>query len=291
MTFPLIGQSLSIHHGPNGDVQIHVSAVEGKAYRLIKSSNWSEWLRDSDPWIETKLFTIDTHPSDSGFYRLETWEVEYNEIVVGLLGDSTVVDFSFWDGTFGGWGEGLPAYFGPDVRIANMARPGESTRKFLETEWRIKNLQVVKPNFVLIQYGMIDEIASEPIKRTTFEAYEENLEMFVQIVRDFEGTPILISPPAKRAYGPDGKVVPWLDERSAIVMKVAERLHCPSVDLNGMTRDYFNEKGNVATQALTTDDRLHYKIEGARILAGMVVSQLPGILKHYLDPDANAAYP
>ena len=287
----LLGQDLSIHHGLNGEVLIEVGEREGVTYRLEKSSNWKEWFSDSDPWVETKAFKIDSHGSEALFYRLQTWETTDDPIIVGLLGDSTVVDFSFWDGTFGGWGEGLPDYIGPDVRIANMAQPGESTRTFLETSWRVKNLQLVSPDFVLIQYGMIDEIASEPEKLTTFEAYEENLETLIQLVRNFGGTPILITPPAKRAYGPDGKVVDWLSERSAIVLKVASRLHCPSVDLNSMTRDYFNEKGNSATRELTTDDRLHYKITGAQVLAGMVAASFPGILTPYLNSKTVANRP
>lgn len=285
-TDSLGGQDLSIHHGLNGEALLQVNAEEGSTYRLEKSSDWSEWFSDSDPWVETKTFKIVSNEQTSLFYRLQTWATTDDPIIVGLLGDSTVVDFSFWDGTFGGWGEGLPDYLGPDVRIANMAQPGESTRTFLETSWRVKNLELVSPDFVLIQYGMIDEIASEPEKLTTFEAYESNLETLVQLVRDFGGTPILITPPAKRAYGPDGKVVAWLNERSAIMLSVAERLHCPSVDLNSLTRDYFNEKGNVATREMTTDDRLHYKLTGAQVLAGMVAANFPGILKPYLDLEA-----
>lgn len=287
----LHGQDLSMHHGSSGEIQLKVKAKEGTTYRLEKSLNLTEWFSDSDPWVETKNFKIALQGQAAGFYRLETWETTDDPIIIGLLGDSTVVDFSFWDGTFGGWGESLPDYVGPDVRIANMAQPGESTRTFLETSWRVKNLQLVSPDFVLIQYGMIDEIASEPEKLTTFEAYKNNLETLVQLVRDFDGTPILVTPPAKRAYGLDGKVVDWLNERSTIVREVADRLHCPSVDLNGLTRDYFNEKGNAATRDMTTDDRLHYKITGSQVLAGMVAANFPGILKPYLDSNAVANRP
>jgi lysophospholipase L1-like esterase len=282
-------QDLSISSEAHHEVTLSVQAAPEMGYRIERSVNWEDWEGVSDHWAETRLLTLPVEPGEQAFFRLNIWELPYDPIKIALIGDSTIVDFSFFDGTFGGWGEALHTYFGLDVRVANIAIAGQSTKTYLESQWQINNLKNVRPEFVLLQFGMIDEHSAEPEKLTTMEEYEANLEELVHLIRGFDGSPVLVSPVTKRAFGADGKVVPWLDERTETMRKLAERLQCHFIDLNQMSKELFNELGDANSAHLTTDDHLHFYAEGADLLSGLVASKMPAFLKPYLNPDKVSA--
>lgn len=284
-SFLVQSQDLSISSGAHNEVILSVKAAPEMGYRIEKTVNMEEWHGVSDHWAESRSMGLQTQPGEQAFFRLNLWELPYDPIKIALIGDSTIVDFAFFDGTFGGWGEALHTYFGLDVRVANIAIAGQSTKTYLESQWQINNLVNVRPEFVLLQFGMIDEHSAEPEKLTTMEEYEANLESLVNLIRGFDGSPILVTPVTKRKFGPDGKVVPWLDERSETMRQLADRLQCHLIDLNQMSKTLFNELGDAESERLTTDDRLHFYAEGADLLAGLVASQVPAFLKPYLDPD------
>jgi len=283
--FVVQSQELSISLVSPNEVMLDVAAAPEMGYRIEKSVDWEEWHGVSDHWAESRSITLPTKPGEQAFFRLNLWELPYDPIKIALIGDSTIVDFAFFDGTFGGWGEALHTYFGLDVRVANIAIAGQSTKTYLESQWQINNLLNVRPEFVLLQFGMIDEHSAEPEKLTAMEEYEANLESLVNLIRGFDGSPILVTPVTKRKFGPDGKVVPWLDERSETMRQLADRLQCHLIDLNQMSKTLFNELGDEASEHLTTDDRLHFYAEGAGLLAGLVAGKIPAFLKPYLDPD------
>ncbi len=277
-------QELSISHQSHDEVVLSVEAVPEMGYRIEKSSDFGEWQGVSDHWSESRSLQLPVERGEQAFFRLNIWELPWDPIKIALIGDSTIVDFAFFDGTFGGWGEALQSYFGPDVRVANIAIAGQSTKTYLETPWQINNLKNVRPEFVFLQFGMIDEHSAEPEKLTTMEEYETNLEELVHLIRSMDSSPVLVSPVSKREFGPDGKVVPWLDDRTETMRRVAERLRCHFIDLNQMSKDLFNELGDANSKHLTTDDQLHFYAEGADLLSGLVAGQVPSFLKPYLDP-------
>ena len=266
--FLVQSQDLSILLNPSNEITLAVTAEHGLGYRIEKSVDWKEWHGVSDHWAESRSKTLQTQLGESAFFRLIIWELPYDPIKIALIGDSTIVDFSFFDGTFGGWGEALHTYFGPDVRVANIAVAGQSTKTYLDSQWQINNLKNIRPEFVMLQFGMIDEHSAEPEKRTTMEEYESNLESLVSLIRSFDGSPILVTPVTKREFGPDGKVVPWLVERSEIMRNLAEKLQCHFIDLNQMSKKLFNELGDTNSAHLTTDDKLLFRRCGFTLRIG-----------------------
>ena len=284
-SIPVQSQDLSISSETHRQVTLSVKAAPEMGYRIEKSVDLEEWHGVSDHWADTRSLTLTVEPGDEAFFRLNLWELPYDPIKVALIGDSTIVDFAFFDGTFGGWGDAFHSYFGLDVRVANIAIAGQSTKTYLNSQWQVNKLRNVRPEFVLLQFGMIDEHSSEPEKRTTMEQYESNLEELINLIRGFGGSPLLVSPVTKREFGSDGEVIPWLDERSETMRKVAERHQCHFINLNQMSKDLFNDLGDVDSAHLTTDDQLHFFSEGADMLAGLVAGKMPSFLKPYLNPD------
>jgi lysophospholipase L1-like esterase len=279
------GQSLSIHKDPNGKVILNVAPKAGWGFRVEQSSDWKDWRGVSDHLTSLTSHPIDHQKEKEIFYRLELWELPYDPIKVAVIGDSTTGDFSHYGGQAGGWGEGLGPYFGPDARVGILAVPGQSSKTYLESEWQIKNLVNLSPEFVFIQFGMIDELSGQAEKRTTIEEYESNLTELVSLVREFGGSPVLITPITLRKFDADGEVVPYLDERSDAMLRVADRMRCASVDLNRLTKNLYNDLGENGSAHLTISDLLHLRAPGADLISGLVVQNMPDFLKAYLMQD------
>ena len=138
----------------------------------------------------------------------------------------------------------------------------------------------IKPDFVLIQFGLVDEYDLEQIK-TTIPEYEANLNAIIRMVRDFQGTPVLVTPPAVRIFDAETKkVIPWMEDRCAVVQRLADELQTYLIDLNRLTRDLFNELGPTESVYITwPDDPAHFSLAGAGVIAGLVVNAFPTILR------------
>lgn len=279
VTWPLLGQELMIHHDVQGDVSLQIfSDQKDVGYRVEVSTDFQDWLGIFNHSVGSQTLSINRDDIASAFYRLNIWQLSEDEIKLVIIGDSTAVDFSVYGNAAGGWGEGIPAQFGPNVVFANLAKPGQSTKTYLESDWQIKNLNWIAPDFVFIQFGMIDELSGQPEKRTTMETYRANLSA---LVRGFGGTPILVSPITLRKFGEDGKVVPYLDERSDAMLEVAESLNCYSIDLNRLTKQLYNQLGEAGSKGFTHTDHLHLLFPGAKAIAGLVVDHAPEFLQPY----------
>ncbi|MBE7504554.1 MAG: hypothetical protein HS113_30530 [Verrucomicrobiales bacterium] len=210
------------------------------------------------------------------FFRLTPWTPPAPPIRLVLLGDSTVMDGC-------GWGPGLSAYFKPTVQVINLAWPAHSTKVFLASEQRTR-MVVIRPEFVLLQFGAVDALGGlDPEHdKTTLEEYAINLETLIQIIRDFDGTPVLVTPIVRRNFDASGRVLPLFQDRCAVMKNVAVRLGTPLIDLNQLSMNLFNELGESGSAYLSWRDRVHFSPEGAQVIAGLVASALPAPLGAYL---------
>jgi len=179
---------------------------------------------------------------------------------------------------FYGWGQGMYGYFKPNVQLVNLATPAESSLTFLGSSQR-DTLVLLKPDLVLVQFGLQDDL-DIPGLSTSLEEYEANLKIIVEMIREFRGTPILVTPLLPGYFDLSGKVMPFLKDRSAVVRKVSEELQTYLIDLNQLSEDYFNKLGPTASAPLTWSEinRTHYTLAGAKVIAGIVVKALPAVL-------------
>lgn len=277
----VVAQVLTVY-SEGGAVRLVVSSErKDVGYQIERSFDLWDWVGSFNHSVGSRTFSVQEDDAESAFYRLNIWQLPVDETSMALIGDSTIMDFSYYSGRVGGWGEGFGDFFGDDVTLVNLAQPGQSTKTYLESGWQVQNLKFVAADFVFIQFGMIDELSGQAEKRTTMEEYRANLVSLVQLVRGFGGTPILMTPLTLREFGPDGEVVPYLDERSDVVLGVAQSLKCPSIDLNRLTKQLYQDLGETDTDGFTHTDQLHLLAPGAKAISELVAKQVPEFLQAY----------
>lgn len=276
-----LAQSLTVRQSGQNQISLEASAPPTVGFRVQGSPDLETWEDISDQAAVSFAHQIDLTNNLHRFFRLRTWETADLPITLAILGDSTVADFVNNSEEFYGWGAGMYEYMKPNVRVVNLATPVQSSKSFLTSIQR-DNLVIIKPEFVLVQFGLVDTADSELLK-TSIPEYEANLITIVQIIRDFGGTPILVTPSNTRYFDSAGKVLPYLADRSASVRKVSSELQTYLIDLNQLSIDLYNELGPAASDYITWNgpqvDRTHFSLLGAEVIAGLVADALPEILK------------
>ena len=278
------GQSLSIIKKGESELWVNAAAPPDTEYILQASRNLNLWVDLNDEVSDQVSNRVDNAGVTERFFRLMPWTPPAAPITIVLLGDSTVADFASNANLVYGWGNGIYGYFKDNARVVNLAYPGYSSKSFLASDEKTRMI-TIKPNFVLVEFGLIDEF-STPENRTTLEEFAADLKIIVQIVRDFNGTPILITPQAEKYYDTEGKVVPVYQDRMAVVRNVAAELETPLIDLNQLSIDMFNKLGKSGSEYIwwPGKDYLHFSEKGAQVIAGLVVNALPASLGTYLVP-------
>jgi lysophospholipase L1-like esterase len=275
---PTQAQSLMIHLEGTNRVSIEATSPLNLAYRVQASLDAEIWLDISDQASGSFTYWIDPTVHHDRFFRLRTWPTEDLPVTLVILGDSTVADFSSNMEQFYGWGQGLYDYFKPNVQIVNLATPAQSSLTFLGSSQR-DTLVLLKPDFVIVQFGLQDDF-DIPGLSTSLEEYEANLKTIVQMIRGFQGTPVLVTPPLPGHFDLSGKVIPFLKDRSAVVRKVSGEFQIYLIDLNQLSEDYFNKIGPIEGARLTwsATNKTHFSLAGAQVIAGIVVDALPAVL-------------
>lgn len=278
-------QELSIHQNSAREVSIDVPSLAGKGYAIERTIDWSEWTVFTDRFAGAHSHAIQLQEENMGFFRLRTWSIPETPITLVIIGDSTATDYATAGGRYSGWGQGMPPYFGSNLQIFNFASPGETTATFLagsNSEARF-NLEALQPEFVLVQFGFLDKHSNQEENQTTLEEFGANLQAIVELVREYGGTPVLVTPVTRRFFGEDGKIVSFLPDRCTVIKNKASELGTHLIDLNQTSEDLYNELGKEGSAYISSSetDLHHFSLEGAEIMAGLVVEDLPGFLQPY----------
>lgn len=125
-------------------------------------------------------------------------EAGNREIVIALVGDSTVTAHA-------GWGGAFAERFDDGVRVLNFAASGHSSRSWYEQHHLAGGLRA-DPDYVLIQFGHNDmrDATGEPGDDPTDE-YRDYLRKYVRAFRDAGAKPILLSPVTRRTFNLRGR--------------------------------------------------------------------------------------
>lgn len=213
------------------------------------------------------------------------------KIKVYLIGDSTMCLYTAKQFPITGWGMPFANYFDVSVTIDNRARGGRSTRTFLaEGRWKPVADSLNAGDYVLMQFGHNDE-AKEPQyadRYTPVPDYKANLTKFILETRAKNAIPILITPVSRRSFEKDGKAKETHVEYSKAVFEVGEQYNVPVIDLDKMSRDYYQQLGPDRSKLLFMEldsaehpnyplgrhDNTHFNEYGARKMAEFILNDL-----------------
>lgn len=197
-----------------------------------------------------------------------------------IVSDSTAADWL--NGPKHGWGQAIPQYFRDGISVANYGDSGSSTVSWLSDPTlfaRVKPL--IRPgDEVLIQLAHNDKTTPE----STFRA---NLQELVDGVRGRGGKPVLVTPPVRHSFNPNGTLTPtglivnYLGVNLPAVMRqVAASERIPLLDLTADSAALVQKLGPNASWSLYVGaesnpaDIAHFNAYGANVISGLVVKEL-----------------
>ena len=215
-----------------------------------------------------------------------------------LCGNSTVVDQN--NEPWASWGQMITRWFGPEVAISNHAESGLTARTFIAAGRLDKILTTLKKgDYVFVEFGHNDEKEKRPGDGAWYH-YVYNLKIFVDQVRSKGADIVFCTPTQRRAFDSDNKTIRNTHgEFPAAMLSVAEREKVPVIDLNGMTKIFFETLGYEDSKRALVHypkelygrelaDNTHFNPYGAYevakcVVMGMKQLQLP--IVQYLRPD------
>ena len=209
-----------------------------------------------------------------------------------LCGNSTVVDQN--NEPYASWGQMIPRWFDSTVAISNHGESGLSAKSFLGGKRLEKILAMMKKgDWVIVEFGHNDA-KEKGAGAGPWYSFVYNLKIYVDKVRAKGGNIVFCTPTQRRTFNNDKKTLRNSHGEFPAAMKyVAERENVPVIDLNEMTRIFFeslgyeNSKkalcyyamGSFPNQKKELADRTHFNPYGAYEVAKMVIM---GMKQHNL---------
>lgn len=191
------------------------------------------------------------------------------KVTIALIGDSTVTDQS-------GWGRAFAGRFNDQVEVRNFSAGGRSSKSWYDEE-RLPEVLMLKPDYVLIQFGHNDQPGKGPQRETDpATSYRDYLKIYVKAFREIGAAPFLVSSVTRRRFDENGKIqstlTPWADAAKAVAVEVK----VPFIDLHSASIDYHNKIGPKASMAFNPKegDATHFNPKGAEAIADLIIQQL-----------------
>ena len=225
-------------------------------------------------------------------YLALVWLAASSFTTVHLMGDSTMAEKDLPKaGEERGWGMMLQNFLNPEeVKVINYAQNGRSTKSFIDLGLWDKVYAAIQPgDYVFIQFGHNDAKADDPARyAAAFGAYQDNLRLFIDGVREKGGTPVLLTPVARRWFKEGGLDRNCHTDYPAAMKAVAKEKDVILLDVTTPTLDWIEGLGDEASKAyfmISTgkNDNTHLVPAGARkvteIVCGLIKEQIPELAK------------
>lgn len=197
---------------------------------------------------------------------------EKPNILVGLIGDSTVAEQS-------GWGPAFAKRFDRRAKIVNYAKNGATLQALSK---RLDELVQLKPDYVLIQFGHNDQ------KRYDTTVYRDHLRSYVERIRKSGGKAVIVSSVTRRSFDAHGKIVSnlvrnekhsyqgTLTDYANAAEAVAKELNLPFIDLHRASIAHHNQIGRdeSMTYNFKEGDKTHFNEKGAEAITDLILEEL-----------------
>ena len=198
-----------------------------------------------------------------------------------LAGDSTCANYTEKSAPQTGWGQALPQFCKDDCKVFNFAKPGASSRSFIEKKlWDALLAKVQKGDFVLIQFGHNDSKKNHNRFAAPGAAYDANLKKFIADVRAKGANPVIVTSIVRANFKKDRIAPGGLNNYRTACFNVGKTENVPVVDLLAETRNCFDKLGPAETYKLfmcssgiekKKNDRTHVNKAGAETIAKLFV--------------------
>lgn len=205
---------------------------------------------------------------------------------IWMVGDSTMANYSSKRAPMEGWGQALPQYCKPEVKVENKAVGGRSSKSFIaEKRFSAITDKMQKGDYLIIQFGHNDQKKEDQNRYTDPEStFPEHLMIYINTAREKGVTPVLATSIARRLFK-DGKLRQSLGGYPDAIRKLAKEQNIAMVDLNQITMDEFQKLGDEGSIKLFnhlepgesqnypkgSKDNSHLNTEGAKTIAGWFV--------------------
>ncbi len=178
-------------------------------------------------------------------------ELRPGRTAIHLIGDSTMAPKDTLKGNpERGWGMYFGEYFDSGIVVYNYAKNGRSTKSFItDGRWEQVKTCIVPGDYVFIQFGHNDQKESDPVRYADpWGAYRGNLRTYIRETRELGGTPVLLTPVARRKFSGgvfDDKVH---GDYPAAMKSVAEETSTVLIDMTSATNDWIRAAGDAASK-------------------------------------------
>lgn len=260
-------------------------AADWRLYDLSEDVGEESNLAEQHPEIVDRMLAMVRKDAPAGFEAeaADSDAESENEIVIALVGDSTVTDSA-------GWGKAFAGKFRASVRVENFAMGGRSAKSWLAEE-RLPAALEAKPDYVFIQFGHNGQPGKgEPRETDPGTTYRDYLRQYVKEFRAIGAEPILVSSVTRRDFTEEGAIrteptsddvygngvtrplKPWAEAAKA----VAEEMDAPFIDLYAASAAYHNHLGETASWRFSPkeDDITHFNELGADAISNLVIDGL-----------------
>jgi lysophospholipase L1-like esterase len=204
-------------------------------------------------------------------------------VTVFLSGNSTVVDQDI--DPWASWGQMIPNFFKQGVVIANHAESGLSLRTFIDHNRLEKVFSTMKPgDYLFIEFGHNDQ-KEKGSEDGAYKSYSRRMRYFIEETRKRGGIPVIVTPANRRTFDDIGIVTNSLGDYPDAARKLAAELEVPLIDLNAMTKSFYEAMGpelsqkafviypanTFVGQTTTIKDNTHFNVYGAYELAKCII--------------------
>jgi lysophospholipase L1-like esterase/enterochelin esterase-like enzyme len=200
-------------------------------------------------------------------------------IRIVVVGDSTVSTYRDDPSRppLAGWGQVLGESLTDRAEVVNLAASGRSSKSFIKEDRWTKALEQ-RPNYVLIQFGHNDCPGKGDRTTDPNGDFRDYLRTYISDSRKINAKPVLITPVARRTFA-DGKITSTLIPYAEAMIAVGQSENVPVVDLHTASVELFNRLGDEASADLNNapEDRTHFSPKGARVMAALILTQLPKV--------------
>ena len=212
-------------------------------------------------------------------------------ITVWLAGDSTMAQKQPDKRPETGWGEALqPCFDSAEVRVANRAMNGRSTRSFVaEGRWRAIVDSLTPGDYVFVQFGHNDEKVGTN-NYSSPDDYRGNLVRFVDEVRAKGAHAVVFTPVVRRRFE-GARLVDTHGQYPDAARAAARERDVPLVDMTRASAELVEQLGPDSSRALWLHlepgahpnyptgvrDDTHFNPLGAQRMAGLAIDAIRGL--------------